>query len=168
MFLNYIAQTIASPIINIWDCLLVCCESIYLLPSSLSYVSLYLALWPTICSPIHSCPPSLLPLPLCSTPQTRLPHWFPTMIMLLIRSGIAPAHPLITLSLHPDRTETMSLKSALFGGGLSRFTVCASSRQSGWEHVLTSLSAHPSVNLWDASWYSRTGWAWPPSCLPVH
>lgn len=156
----------------------VCCESItYKIPfvmitccTFIPFIK-HILIFTSLPGPRPVLPPSLLtppPPPLCSTAQTPLLHWFPPLIVLLIRTGIAPVHPpsLYVSTLTDWRRWAWNLLSVV--EDLAVLVLVRVVGGGGWEHVLTSLSAHPSVNLWDASWYGRTGWAWLPSCLPAH
>lgn len=90
------------------------------------------------------------------------------MIVSLIRTGITPVHPpsLYVSTLTEWRWWAWNLLSAV--EDLTVLGLVSVVGRVAWEHVLTSLSAYPSVNLWDASWYCRTRWAWLPSWLPAH
>lgn len=114
----------------------------------------------------------ITPFPIHPSPTTPIHHRFPPVIVLLILTRIASVHRHCFTYPHwqnrDDEPGMCSLWWKTYWCVFVCVLVCMCDRQARWEHVLTSLSAHPSVNLWDASWYSRTGWAQLTSCLPAH
>lgn len=109
----------------------------------LTHFNLFLALCSTTCSPILFCPPSLPPT------LYFLQHGSDSSPLIPTNDSVSNPYwdhsstPTITLRLHPDRMEMMSLKSALCCGGFNCFRACVCGRQ-GWMGACVNKPICPS------------------------
>lgn len=130
----------------------VCCESItYKIPfvmitccTFIPFIK-HILIFTSLPGPRPVLPPSLPPLPPSTLQHSSdsSPPLIPTIDSVANPDWDRSGTPTITLRLHPDRMETMSLKSALCGGGFSCFSACACGRW-GWMGACVNKPICPS------------------------